>query len=101
MTPWTRRSFLASAGTLATVGGVGAAAGADGETREVPLMRANVAGAERRVVREVARRLAPGAPLRLMRSRRTTMTPAQLRCGRRRGRSWAMSRGLTIRPSQT
>ena len=67
MTPWSRRSFLASAGTLATAGGAGAAAGADGETREVPLLHTYIAGAERSVVREVARRLAPGAPLRLMR----------------------------------
>ena len=67
MTGWSRRSFITSTGILAAAGGTGAAAAVKGEPREVPLLHTYVAGAERRVVREVAQDLRPGAPLRLMR----------------------------------
>lgn len=38
MSIWSRRSFLASAGTLATAGGAGATAAARADTAEIPLL---------------------------------------------------------------
>lgn len=67
MSGWSRRSFLASAGTLAMAGGAGATVIDGGEPRRVPLLKTYVAGAERRVMREVESALKPGAELQLMR----------------------------------
>lgn len=67
MTAWSRRAFVAGAGTLAVTGGAGIATEAAGAGREVPLLRTYVVGADRRVVRAVARELRRGMPLRLLR----------------------------------
>lgn len=64
---WSRRTFLASAGTLAATGGAGPAAAAVGERREVPLLQTYVAGSDRVTLRKAARGLRVGAPLRLVR----------------------------------
>jgi hypothetical protein len=67
MNAWSRRSFIAAAGTLAAAGGAGAATSARGAGGEVLFLRTYVTGAERRVVRDASRELSPGAPLRLLR----------------------------------
>lgn len=66
MSGWSRRSFIASAGTLA-VGGGSAAAAVGGTSRDVLLLRSYVAGAERHAGREALRGLTPGAALHLAR----------------------------------
>lgn len=97
MTRWSRRTFIASAGTLAATGGAGAAA-AGREGHEVPLLQTYVAGSDRRALRKAALGLRAGTPLRLVRSTRTTTTPARLPCGRKTARSWATCRASTTSP---